>query len=229
MNRYFASRLLTWMPKRIFQLNISCPRSACTGHLNSAGFYQRMRRVLDIDGYYNLAAEYLECSHCKKKKISWSSCVVQQLDLGHCVLLTYRLACDIRVVTELRQWGLGNSVAQTQKKLAERHGDQYYRQVTRYLEDCKKVRDSVGVLSKPFQDVPLMPVLSTPRWLLTAYCQDVQTRLVEVKSAITSVFGNVLKLDSTKKIVRKLAGHAAGTAAWATNVGKSMARYSSVF
>ena len=32
----------------------------------------------------------------------------------------------------------------------------------------------------------------------------------------------ILKMDSTKKIVRKLARHSAGTALWATNVGNEM-------
>lgn len=36
---------------------------------------------------------------------------------------------------------------------------------------------------------------------------------------MTSIFGNVLKIDSTKKICGKLQGLAAGTAAWATSVG----------
>ncbi|XP_061621431.1 uncharacterized protein LOC133474111 [Phyllopteryx taeniolatus] len=41
--------------------------------------------------------------------------------------------------------------------------------------------------------------------------------LPENKARITSVFGNVLQMDSTKKMVKKLAGAAAGTAAWVTN------------
>lgn len=36
--------------------------------------------------------------------------------------------------------------------------------------------------------------------------------------SITSVYGSVLKLDSTK-VVKKLQGAAANTASWATNVG----------
>ena len=35
----------------------------------------------------------------------------------------------------------------------------------------------------------------------------------------TSVFGNVLKIDSTKKVCKKLQGTAAGSASWCTNVG----------
>lgn len=45
------------------------------------------------------------------------------------------------------------------------------------------------------------------------------SRLEEVKAAITSVYGRILKVDSTKKVAKKLQGSAAETAAWATNVG----------
>ena len=45
------------------------------------------------------------------------------------------------------------------------------------------------------------------------------SRLDEVKAQITSVYGQILKMDSTKKITKKLAGESSGTAAWATNVG----------
>ena len=44
-------------------------------------------------------------------------------------------------------------------------------------------------------------------------------RIDYIKAPITSVFGRILKMDSTKKIVRKLAGDSAGTASWATNTG----------
>lgn len=40
-----------------------------------------------------------------------------------------------------------------------------------------------------------------------------------LKAAATSVYGRIIKIDSTKKICRKLTGAAAGTATWQTNVG----------
>ena len=44
-------------------------------------------------------------------------------------------------------------------------------------------------------------------------------RIEEVKSNITSLLGNILKIDSTMKIVKNLAGESSKTAMWATNVG----------
>lgn len=64
------------------------------------------------------------------------------------------------------------------------------------------------------------------QWLTTVYSFDVQSRLEEVKAAITSVYGRVLKCDSTKKVVKKLQGTASDTAPWVTNVGNE---YGQVF
>lgn len=61
--------------------------------------------------------------------------------------------------------------------------------------------------------------MPSPVWLLTVYSHDVLSRLDEVKARVTSVFGSILKMDSTKKVTKKLAGTAADTAAWVTNVG----------
>jgi hypothetical protein len=51
------------------------------------------------------------------------------------------------------------------------------------------------------------------------YIQDVLHRLDEMKAGITLVFGRIIKIDSTKKVVKKLAGRPAKTALWCTNVG----------
>ncbi|KAI4796658.1 hypothetical protein KUCAC02_026835 [Chaenocephalus aceratus] len=64
-----------------------------------------------------------------------------------------------------------------------------------------------------------MPTLPSPSWLLTVYGYDIMTRLDDYKARITSTFGSILKMDSTKKVTKKLAGTASDTAAWVTNVG----------
>lgn len=70
-----------------------------------------------------------------------------------------------------------------------------------------------------FEHPPAMLPVPKHRWLMQVYAQDVLQRLDEVKASITSLFGRVLKMDSTKKVACKLAGHSAGTATWVTNVG----------
>ena len=54
---------------------------------------------------------------------------------------------------------------------------------------------------------------------MDVYIRGVLQRIEEVKASITSTFGRILKMDSTKKIVKKLAGKGSRTAEWATNVG----------
>ncbi|XP_064856843.1 uncharacterized protein LOC135559888 [Oncorhynchus nerka] len=64
------------------------------------------------------------------------------------------------------------------------------------------------VTPPPFLDVP------SAQWLLTVHGYDVLFQLEDFKARVTSIFGSILKMDSTKKVTKKLAG----TAAWATNV-----------
>ena len=220
------------MPRKLWQVRLCCPDPACAEHpLTSAGLYPRVRQVLDMDGFYHLAAEYLECTKCKKKLISWSGAITRQLDLGHRVqfpvLLTYQSACDLRVAKLMRQRGLGNSASQLRHKLMEQHSEMWSQRVVHYLTDCQSFVDATSrhLLVKPdVRDPPPMAEVPGYKWLQTVYCNDVIQRLDEVKAAITSVFGKVLKLDSTKKVVKKLAGHSAGTASWATNVGNEFSQ-----
>jgi hypothetical protein len=215
------------MPRKLWKVRLFCPHPTCTKkELTSAGIYQKVRQVLDIDSHYHLAAEYLECKSCKRKVISWSQCIVQQLDIGHQlefpVLLSYRYACDVRVIRMLRQRGLGNSSTQLQKKLTEQHSEKWLQRTIRYVSDCDhfvKASKSGLVTRIEFEEPPTYMPVPKYKWLLTIYAKDVLSRIDYVKASITSTFGRILKMDSTKKIVRKLAGPSKKTAAWDTNVG----------
>ena len=57
------------------------------------------------------------------------------------------------------------------------------------------------------------------RWLLSVHARGILSRLPQLLATCTGVFRRVLKIDSTKKIVKKLQGTAAGSASWCTNVG----------
>jgi len=131
-------------------------------------------------------------------------------------------ACDFKVAILLRQRGLGNSATQVQKKLQEQHSTHWYQKLIQYLSACKSINSAAtsGLITPtPFKDPPVMTNVPQYRWLMQVYIQDVLLRLDEVKSSITSVFGRILKVDSTKKITKKLTGASGGTAEWATNVG----------
>lgn len=136
--------------------------------------------------------------------------------------MTFKLGCDMKVVRLMRQRGLGNSSSQLQKQLEEQHAEAWLCKQIQFLTDYRGLSRAIAAqLVSPVQmgDLPVMTAVPKHRWLMQIYAQDVLSRLDEVKASITSVFGQVLKLDSTKKIVRKLAGQAQSTAAWATNVG----------
>ena len=157
-----------------------------------------------------------------------------------------RLSCDLRVMRLLRERALGNSATQLRRKLCEGHSEAWMRRSLQYLGECEHFL-ATGFERRDFPPPPPMPPLPTPAWLLSVYCYDVLSRLDELKARVTSIFGSILKLDSTKKVryvkqelyvavsnslvpfhtipppclqvTKKLAGFAADTAAWATNVG----------
>ena len=83
------------------------------------------------------------------KVISWSGPIVNQLDMDHKLqfptILTYRYACDVRVIRLLRQRGLGNSATQLQRKLTEQHSERWLVRTIQYLNDCKHFRDASNI------------------------------------------------------------------------------------
>ncbi|KAL2080702.1 hypothetical protein ACEWY4_024495 [Coilia grayii] len=218
---FFACRLFLWMPVRIWGVRPACAQPGCNRPFTKAGLYKTIRRVLDIDGWYLMATEYLECRRCQRKVAGWSQEVMEQLEPGHrCqfpALLTYQLSCDRRVISMLRERTRGNSATQLYKKLCEVHSETWMRRSTHYLSVMEPFLTS-GVV-RACTPPPSMPPVPQPGWLLTVYGHDILSRLEDVKARVTSIFGKVLKMDSTKKVTRKLAGAAAGTAAWVTNVG----------
>ena len=56
-------------------------------------------------------------------------------------------------------------------------------------------------------------------WLMSVYARDILSRLPQLLATCTAVFGSVLKIDSTKKVCKKLQGTSTGSASWCTNVG----------
>lgn len=226
LDQFFGHSLFLWMPRKLWRVRLLCPHTDCgKSELTSAGIHQRIRQVVGVSSSYYLASEYLACKSCKRKVISWSH-TISQLDIGHRIqfpcLLTHKLGCDMQVVRLMRQRGLGNSSSPLQKQLEEQHAENWLGKQIQFLNDYRGVTRAIssGLISPVLLgDLPAMPAVPKHRWLMQVYAQDVLSRLDEVKASITSLFGQVIKMDSTKKIVRKLAGQARSTAAWATNVG----------
>ena len=95
---------------------------------------------------------------------------------------------------------MGNSATQLYRKLQEQHSEAWMQRVLQYLSACEPFTRSSVVRPPAFAEPPLLPALPKPKWLLAVYARDVLGRLGEVKAKITSIFGSVLKMDSTKKV-----------------------------
>ena len=221
---YFGHRLMLWMPLKLWRCELKCPH--CKKSLRACGSYRHnVKRVVDVDGYYFMAGEYLECSSCRRKVVSWAKEIVDQLDPGHrnqfpCIV-TYKMACDLKVARLLRERTAGNGPQQLEKRLAEQFFEAWLRKSAAYLTDCKALVGR-GLVTRTFPQMPIQPDPPKYKWLQGVYVRDVLDRLPEIKASQTSVFGTILKMDSTKKIVKKLAGKASGTAQWDTNVGNEL-------
>ena len=221
---HYRRRLLLWMPRRMWQVDFKCPR--CSVSLRSKGVYRHIRKVLDIKDYYYLAAEYMECYRCSGTFIAWDDRMLTQLADGvrvhFPVTLTYRYACDISIISLLRTRTLGNSPSALRNNLLEVHSEEWLRRKLGYLSDCARHREGLvrmGVTPPEYAQVGPFPKFPTAKWFLAAYVRDVWTRSPALLAALTSTYGRILKIDSTKKVCRKLQGKAADTASWATSVG----------
>lgn len=215
------------MPRRLWQVKLHCPQEDCTRpELTSVGIYNKVRQVLDVNGCYTIAGETMICPSCKKRMVSWNQKIIEQLDMGHQLqfpcILTYRLACDLKVIRLLRQRGIGNSASQIRCKIQEQHSEVWLQKCIQYMTDCQGFSSAAAsglILPSGYEEPPPLAPVPQYRWLMQVYAQDVMQRIEEVKSNITSLLGNILKMDSTKKVVKKLAGESSKTAMWATNVG----------
>ncbi|XP_071827729.1 uncharacterized protein [Apostichopus japonicus] len=177
-------------------------------YLTRAGLYRTVRRVLDVDGWYYMGTEYLECKFCKRKFAGWSNLVLDQLDRGRRsffpAILTYRYSCDMKVVRLLRERTLGNSSTKVQKQILEQHSEVYLQRVLQFLQAREpfhtKAEKGMLKITAPAKNIPFMQPVPAAPWFLAVFVRDVMTRLDEVKAKITSTYGTVLKLDSTKKV-----------------------------
>ncbi|KAM8852770.1 uncharacterized protein ACB058_011493 [Synchiropus picturatus] len=235
---FFQQPFFLWMPYKMWAYPLKCP--TCKSPLRAAGLYKTVRRVLDRHSWYFMGTEYLECHGCRKKVAGWSQAILEQLDLSHRrefpAILTYRLACDKALINALKERTLGNSATRLHATLVEEHTTAWLDKVNRYLGVLRKLE------VRQWQAFPEMHRVPGVSWLIGVYVRDAISRLPETKARITSVFGTILKMDSTKKVsvvvatqstvghvgahnrfvfqvTKKLAGAVAGSAAWSTNVG----------
>nr|XP_020514699.1 uncharacterized protein LOC110003528 [Labrus bergylta] len=224
--RFFNHRLLVWMPYHLWKVRLTCP--VCGKQLVGYGAHKRARQVLDVDRYYLMVTETLRCNSigCKTNYLSSSKTILDQLDLAHRLefrlILTQKYACDIRVIRFLRERTLGNSPSRLVKQLRENHSEEWLQRLCQYLGACSDFVGRPSLFPVVFQDPPEPVAIPTYKWMLAVYGRDILSRLEHIKASITSTFGSILKMDSTKKITRKLSGIAKGTALWLSSVSNEV-------
>nr|XP_008281292.1 PREDICTED: uncharacterized protein LOC103358197 [Stegastes partitus] len=77
----------------------------------------------------------------------------------------------------------------------------------------------VSSLGHKFQAPPPLKELPSARLLRHAFLLSEAENVQDYRSQILSTFGTVLKMDSTKKVVKKLSGEGQGSAEWFTSIG----------
>ncbi|XP_073724498.1 uncharacterized protein [Misgurnus anguillicaudatus] len=220
---YFRQRMFLWAPMRMWGIPLKC--NQCNRKMHHSGIYTKVREVIDVDSkYYLIGGDYPRCSQCKLPVCPWSSDILKQLDPSNRnkfpAVLTTHLALDRKCVTLLRPRTAGNSSSYLQQAFQEAHSEEWARRSCDYFTDCEIhkrscLKQSQAVYSPPPPFIPL----PLAQWFETVHANDVVGHLDELKGVITSTFGRILKLDSTKKVTKKLAGGIENTATWMTNVG----------
>ncbi|MED6263441.1 hypothetical protein CHARACLAT_004625 [Characodon lateralis] len=169
--------------------------------------------------------EYLECRYCTKKVAAWSRSVREQLDFSHQLLfpaeLAYRLSCDKKVLSQMKGRTLGNSANRLHSFLVKNHTEEWMSRCLQYLETCGTFQVAGVHLAPTAHPLRMQPV-PTSSWLLSAYAREAFSRMEELQASVTSIFGSILKMESTKKVIKKLAGVDAGTAQWMSSVGNEL-------
>ncbi|XP_016321228.1 uncharacterized protein LOC107672516 [Sinocyclocheilus anshuiensis] len=221
---YFRQRMFLWAPMRMWGIPLKCTQ--CNRKMHHSGIYTKVREVIDVDSrYYLIGADYPRCSKCMIPVCPWSSEILKQLYPSHRnkfpAVLTTHLVLDRKCVTMLKPRTAGNSSSYLQQALEEIHSEEWARRTIDYLTDCElhKNRCALTQLEVVYEQPP--PFCPLPlAWAVSNHCaNEILSHLDELKGVITSTYGSILKLDSTKKITKKLAGGIADTATWMTNVG----------
>ena len=195
----------------MWAFDLKCPVCVKSISLNSKGVYRKVRNVIDLKGRYYLAAEYHQCTTCQGTFISYDDQILNHLPFSlrvqFPVLLTRKFASDIGVVNLMRSRTLGNSSTSLWNDVTEMHSDEWMRRAVAYLSDCERhkiSRKRLGISDVTYATLPLFHNPPCCKWFLATYIRDVWSRLPALKSRITSVYGTILKIDSTKKITLKL-------------------------
>lgn len=202
---FFCQRMFVWAPMRMFGIPFKCP--TCKVKMHHAGIYPKVWQVIDLDTtYYLVGGEYPRCSKCKLPVCPWSDELLRQLHPSQRsrfpAVLTTRLALDRKCVTLMKPRTEGNSTSYNQKALEEIHSEEWGRRVIEYLAACELHKRGTALTQSTTEYEPPPPYTPLPlaQWFESVHSNSILTRLDEHKGIITSTYGKILKIDSTKRV-----------------------------
>ncbi|XP_034065909.1 uncharacterized protein LOC117542365 [Gymnodraco acuticeps] len=240
---FFRSWVFVWRPVGVWRYSLKCPRGEnCVGsgrnvHLSKSGFHSKVRLICDVSGWYTVITEVLSCGPCTKaarskesvsvgRWLAWDNAILSQLSEAHqaifpAVLTTMR-GVDRNVVHLLRDRTEGNTMEKVWRQVQENHVEEYLHRKDLYTTLLMSIAAPGGIVSamrQTFQAPPAQKQLPTARLLRHAFLLAEANNVQDYRSQIFSTFGTVMKMDSTKNMVKKLSGQGRGSAEWFTSIG----------
>ncbi|XP_017564809.1 uncharacterized protein LOC108434293 isoform X2 [Pygocentrus nattereri] len=240
---FFRSRVIVWRPVGVWRYSLKCLRGdECVGrgqnvHLYKSGYHTRVRHICDVSSWYTMLTEVLCCGPCTKmarsgeggtigRWLAWDPAILSQLSEAHeamfPAILTRRRGVDRNIVRLLRDRTEGNTMVKVWRQIQENHVEEYLQRKDLYTTLIMTVLKPGGIVSAlghTFQAPPPPRELPSARLLRHAFLLAEANNVQDYRSQILSTFGTVLKMDSTKKVVKKLSGEGAGSAEWFTSIG----------
>ncbi|KAI8493995.1 hypothetical protein Bbelb_283420 [Branchiostoma belcheri] len=198
-DNYFQNRMFLWAPMRMWKISLFCPK--CNLQLTHAGLYPKAREM-------QVALLPMERRHTTTTGPMSQEPVPKNA------------ALDNKCVTLMKPRTLGNSSSYIHQAMEECHSEAWAKKCLQYLSDCEVHMRSAALtgLSTTYAEPPGFRPLPLAQWFETAHPGEIMNHQAEMKGVITSTYGRILKLDSTKKITKKLAGDVENSASWMTNV-----------
>ncbi|XP_049334412.1 uncharacterized protein LOC125801663 [Astyanax mexicanus] len=240
---FFRNRVFVWRPVGVWRYSLKCPRGdECVGrgqnvYLYKSGYHHRVRHICDVSSWYTMVTEVLCCGPCTKaarsgegsafgRWLAWDSAIVTQISEAHQAMfpaiLTSKRGVDRNVVRLLRDRTEGNTMVKVWRQIQESHVEEHLQRMDLYTTLLMTLVEPGGIVSAlghTFQAPSPQRELPSARLLRHAFLLAEAGNVQDYRSQILSTFGTVLKMDSTKKVVKKLSGEGARSAKWFTSIG----------
>ncbi|KAK2860341.1 hypothetical protein Q7C36_004507 [Tachysurus vachellii] len=208
---FFRSCVFVWHPVGVWRCSLKCPRGDnCVGkgrnvHLYKSGYHHHfflyiyvlpVRHICDVSSWYTMLTEVLSCGPCTKAARSGEGGTVGRW-----------LAWDPAILSQLSEAhrAMFPAILTSSRGLP--------------TPGLVELRGIISTLGHTFQAPPPPRELPSARLLRDAFLLAEANNVQDYRSQILSISGTVLKIYSTKKVVKKLSGEGQGSAEWFTSIG----------